>query len=130
MLDALEQALYDRPLGAAPELVHHSGRGVKYLSIRYTERLAEAGIELSVGSRGDPYDNALAELLIGLHKTEVINRCGPWRIVEAVDLATLDWVDWFNRSRLLAPTGYVPPVECEAQCYRSQEVPVMVTEVT
>ena len=130
VLDALEQALYDRPLDAAPQLVHHSDRGVQYVSIRYTERLAEAGIEPSVGSRGDSYDNALAESVIGLYKTEVINRRGPWRTVEAVELATLDWVDWFNHNRLLAPIGYVPPVEREEQYYRSQEAPVMVAEVT
>ena len=102
----------------------------QYVSIRYTERLADAGIEPSVGSRGDSYDNALAESVIGLYKTEVINRCGPWRTVEAVELATLDWVDWFNHSRLLAPIGYVPPVEREEQYYRSQEAPVMVAGVT
>ena len=130
VLDALEQALYDRPLSSAPNLVHHSDRGAQYLSIRYTERLADAGIEPSVGSRGDSYDNALAESVIGLYKTEVINRRGPWRTVEAVELATLDWVDWFNNSRLLAPIGYVPPVECEEQYYRSQEAPVMVAGVT
>ena len=123
VLDALEQALYDRPLGSAPALVHHSDRGVQYVSIRYTERLAEAGIEPSVGSRGDSYDNALAESVIGLYKTEVINRRGPWRTVEAVELATLDWVDWFNNSRLLAPIGYLPPVECEEQHYRRPDAP-------
>ena len=101
-----------------------------YVSIRYTERLADAGIEPSVGSRGDSYDNALAESVIGLYKTEVINRRGPWRTVEAVELATPDWVDWFNHSRLLAPIGYVPPVEREEQYYRSQEAPVMVAGVT
>ena len=130
VLDALEQALYDRPLDSAPSLVHHSDRGVQYLSIRYTERLAEAGIEPSVGSRGDSYDNALAESVIGLYKTGVINRRGPWRTVDAVELATLDWVDWFNNSRLLAPIGYVPPVECEEQYYRSQKAPAMVAGVT
>ena len=102
----------------------------QYVSIRYTERLADAGIEPSVGSRGDSYDNALAESVIGLYKTEVINRRGPWRTVEAVELATLDWVDWFNHSRLLAPIGYVPPVEREEQYYRSQEAPAMVAGVT
>ena len=130
VLDALEQALYDRPLGAAPQLVHHRDRGVQYVSIRYTERLAEAGIEPSVGSRGDSHDNALAESVIGLYKTEVIDRRGPWRTVEAVELATLDWVDWFNHSRLLAQIGYVPPVEREEQYYPSQEAPVMVAGVT
>lgn len=130
VLDALEQALYDRPLDSAQGLVHHSDRGVQYLSIRYTERLAEAGIEPSVGSRGDSYDNALAESVIGLYKTEVTNRRGPWRSVEAVELATLEWVDWFNHRRLLAPIGYVPPVECEEQYYRRQETPAMVAGVT
>lgn len=130
VLDALEQALYDRPLGPAPALVHHSDRGVQYLSIRYSERLAAAGIEPSVGSRGDSYDNALAESVIGLYKTEVINRRAPWRHVEAVELATLEWVDWFNHRRLLAPIGHIPPVEYEEQYYRSQEAPVAVAGVT
>ena len=105
---------------AATGLVHHSDRGVQYLSIRYTERLAEAGIEPSVGSVGDSYDNALAETVIGLFKTEVIRRRGPWRHVEAVEFATLDWVDWFNTRRLLEPIGYVPPAEYEAAYYREQ----------
>ena len=102
-------------------LVHHSDRGVQYLSIRYTERLAEAGIERSVGSVGDSYDNALAETVIGLFKTEVIWRRGPWRSVEDVEFATLEWVDWFNNRRLLEPLGYVPPAEYEAAYYRSQK---------
>jgi putative transposase len=102
-LDALEQALYDRDCGNS--LVHHSDRGVQYVSIRYTERLAEAGIEPSVGSVGDSYDNALAETVIGLYKTEVINRRGPWRSLEEVEFATLEWVDWFNNRRLLEPTS-------------------------
>jgi len=93
-LDALEQAVYARPESDA--LVHHSDRGVQYLSIRYTERLLEAGIESSVGSVGDSYDNALAETLIGLYKTEVIRRRGPWRNLEHVEFATREWVDWFN----------------------------------
>ena len=101
----------------------------QYLSIRYTERLAEAGIEPSVGSRGDSYD-ALAESVIGLHKTEVINRRGPWRTVGAVELATLEWVDWFNHRRLLALIGYVLPVECEEKYYRSQEAPAKLAGVT
>jgi len=92
----------------------------QYLSIRYTERLADAGIELSVGSRGDAYDNALAETVIGLFKTEVIRRQGPWRSLEAVEFATLAWVDWFNTRRLLAPIGYVPPTEFEDAYYREQ----------
>ena len=112
-LDALEQALYARP--AVDELIHHSDRGTQYLSIRYTERLAEAGIEPSVGSVGDSYDNALAASVIGLYKTEVIDRRGPWRHAEAVEFATLDWVDWFNNRRLLSSIGDVPPVEYEEQ---------------
>ena len=118
-LDALEQALYARPY--TDRLVHHSDRGVQYLSIRYTERLADAGIEPSVGSVGDSYDNALAESVIGLFKTEVIRRRGPWRHLEAVEFATLEWVDWFNNRRLLEPIGYVPPVEFEEMYYRGQE---------
>ena len=99
------------------ELVHHSDRGSQYLSIRYTERLAEAGVEPSVGSVGDSYDNALAESVIGLYKTEVIRRRGPWRQLEAVEFATLEWVHWFNHRRLLGPIGHVPPVEFEQQYY-------------
>jgi len=118
-LDALEQALYARP--DTDRLVHHSDRGVQYVSIRYTERLAEAGIEPSVGSKGDSYDNAMAESVIGLYKTEVIRRRGPWRHLEDVEFATLEWVDWFNNRRLLEPIGNVPPVEFEEAYYRSQE---------
>src|SRR5687767_10205398 len=101
----------------ASTLVHHSDRGAQYLSMRYTERLAEAEIAPSVGSRGDSYDNALAESIIGLFKTEVIQRKGPWRQLEAVEFATLTWVDWFNTRRLLEPIGYVPPAEYEANYY-------------
>jgi len=119
-LDALEQALYDR-CERDGRLVHHSDRGVQYLSIRYTERLAEAGIEPSVGSVGDSYDNALAESVIGLFKTEVIRRKGPWRSLESVEFATLEWVSWFNNARLLESIGYVPPAELEEEYYRSQE---------
>ncbi len=118
-LDALEQALYDRPLGAE-RLVHHSDRGVQYLSIRYTERLAEAGIEPSVGSTGDSYDNALAESVIGLYKTEEIYRRGPWKGVEDVEFATLEWVAWYNTRRLLEPLGYVPPDEFERAYHSGQ----------
>lgn len=120
-LDALEQALHTR----APDerLVHHSDRGSQYLSIRYTERLAEAGIERSVGTVGDSYDNALAETINGLYKTEVIRRRGPWRNIDDVEYATLEWVDWFNRRRLLGPLGYVPPSEFEEAYLRSQENP-------
>jgi transposase InsO family protein len=120
VLDALEQALYDRQPGQADGLVHHSDRGSQYVSIRYTERLAEAGIEPSVGSRGDSYDNALAESINGLYKAEVINRRGPWKTKAAVELATLEWVSWFNHRRLLAPIGYIPPAEAEANYYRQQ----------
>jgi putative transposase len=114
VLDALEQAIYDRG-GQMNGLVHHSDRGTQYLSMRYTDRLAEAGIAPSVGSRGDSYDNALAESVIGLFKTEVIRRKGPWKHLEAVEFATLEWVDWFNHRRLLEPIGYVPPAEYEAR---------------
>jgi len=114
-LDALEQALHARP--DIDDLVHHSDRGVQYLSIRYTERLAEAGIEPSVGTVGDSYDNALAETLNGLYKTEVIRRNGPWRNIEEVEFATLEWVDWFNNRRLFGPIGNIPPAEFEALYY-------------
>ena len=103
------------------EVLRRPLESAQYLSIRYTDRLAEAGIEGSVGSVGDSYDNALAESVIGLYKTEVIRRKGPWRGVEAVELATLDWVDWFNKRRLLEPLGYVPPAEYEEAYYRTQE---------
>src|SRR4051794_2691145 len=99
------------------KLVHHSDRGAQYVSIRYTERLADAGIERSVGSVGDSYDNALAETVIGLFKTEVIRRRGPWRGIEAVEFATLEWVDWFNHRRLFEPIGNIPPAEAEARYY-------------
>lgn len=118
VLDALEQALHDRrPVEGG--LVHHSDRGVQYVSIRYTERLAEAGIEPSVGSIGDSYDNALAETVIGLFKTEVIHRRGPWRSIDAVEFATLEWVDWYNNRRLLEPIGYIPPAEAEANFFQT-----------
>ena len=113
----MEQAIYDRRREGVDDLIHHSDRGTQYLSMRYTDRLAEAGIEPSVGSRGDSYDNALAESIIGLYKTEVIQRKGPWRHLEGVEFSTLDWVDWFNNRRLLEPIGYVPPAEYEAQYY-------------
>ncbi len=120
-LDALEQAVYDRETDAG--LVHHSDRGSQYLSIRYTERLAAAGIEASVGSRGDAYDNALAESVIGLYKTEVIRHAGPWRCLDDVEYATLEWVAWFNTCRLLEPLGYLPPAEYEAQFDQSKAAP-------
>ena len=117
VLDALEQAIYQRRSEGVTDLVHHSDRGTQYLSMRYTERLAEAGIAPSVGSRGDSYDNAMAESIIGLFKTEVIQLRGPWRHLEAVEFATLRWVDFFNNRRLLEPIGYVPPAEYEATYY-------------
>ena len=117
VLDALEQALHERRPVRGGGLVHHSDRGVQYVSIKYTERLAEAGIEPSVGSVGDSYDNALAETINGLYKAEVIHRCGPWRSFEAVEFATLEWVDWFNNRRLLEPIGNMPPAEAEARYY-------------
>ena len=114
VLDALEQALHDRRPAHRAGLIHHSDRGSQYVSIKYTERLAEAGIEPSVGSVGDSYDNALAETINGLYKAEVIHRRGPWRSFEAVEFATLEWVDWFNNRRLLEPIGNIPPAEAEA----------------
>jgi putative transposase len=123
-LDALEQAIHARQ--PSDELVHHSDRGTQYLSIRYTERLAEAGIEPSVGTVGDSYDNALAETVIGLFKTEVIRRRGPWRNIDSVEFATLEWVDWFNNRRLLEPLGYLPPIEYEQAFLSSQSTPAMV----
>lgn len=125
VLDALEQALHDRRPVQGGGLVHHSDRGVQYVSIRYTERLADAGIEPSVGSVGDSYDNALAETINGLYKTEVIRRRGPWRSFEAVEFATLEWVDWFNHRRLLEPIGNIPPAEAEARYYAQLEEPAM-----
>ena len=125
VLDALEQAIHERRPLHRGGLVHHSDRGSQYVSIKYTERLAEAGIEPSVGSVGDSYDNALAETINGLYKAEVIHRRGPWRSFEAVEYATLEWVDWFNNRRLLEPIGDVPPVEYEQMYYRGTETPVM-----
>jgi putative transposase len=118
VLDALEQAIYERKPEQQNGLIHHSDRGVQYVSIRYTERLVEAGIEPSVGSVGDSYDNALAETINGLYKAEVIHRLGPWRNLQAVEMATLEWVDWFNHRRLLEPIGNVPPAEAEELYYR------------
>ena len=124
-IDALEQALHERT--EREGLIHHSDRGVQYLSIRYTDRLSEAGINASVGSIGDSYDNALAETINGLYKAEVIRPNGPWRGIEEVEFATLEWVDWFNNRRLLEPIGNIPPVEFEAMYAQSQESPT--TEV-
>jgi transposase InsO family protein len=125
VLDALEQALHDRRPVHRGGLVHHSDRGVQYVSIKYSERLAEAGIEPSVGSVGDSYDNALAETINGLYKAEVIHRRGPWRNFEAVEFATLEWVDWFNNRRLLEPIGNIPPAEAEERYYAMLDEPAM-----
>jgi putative transposase len=118
VLDALEQALYERRPGDDGGLIHHSDRGSQYVSIRYTERLGEAGIEPSVGSVGDAYDNALAETINGLYKAELIHRRAPWKTKESVELATLEWVAWFNHHRLLEPIGNIPPAEAEENYYR------------
>jgi putative transposase len=123
VLDALEQALYDRRPVHRGGLVHHSDRGSQYVSIKYSERLAEAGIEPSVGSVGDSYDNALAETINGLYKAEVIYRRGPWRSFEAVEFATLEWVDWFNHRRLLESIGNIPPAEAEQRYYAMLDQP-------
>ena len=126
VLDALEQALYARqPAGQEP--IHHSDRGSQYLSIRYTDRLTEAGIEPSVGSKGDRYDNALAETINGLYKTELIHMIhprNPWKTRESVEIATLQWVHWFNHQQLLEPIGYIPPAEAEAQYWRLTAIQV------
>lgn len=124
-LDALEQAICDRSVDGQQDLIHHSDRGVQYLSIRYTARPAEAGIEPSVGSKGDSYDNALAESVIGLFKTEVIRLRGLWRSLEEVEFAVLEWVWWFNYKRLLEPLGYLPPAEYEEAYYRRDEAPLL-----
>ena len=126
VLDALEQALHDRRPVHRGGLVHHSDRGSQYVSIKYTERLGEAGIEPSVGSVGDSYDNVLAETINGLYKAEVIHRRGPWRSFEAVEFATLEWVDWFNNRRLLEPIGNIPPAEAEARYYAQTQSHAMV----
>ena len=124
VLDALEQALWAR--GGVQGVIHHSDMGSQYLSIRYTERLAGAGLESSVGSRGDSYDNALAETINGLYKTELIHKRGPWRTVDEVEYATLEWVAWFNNRRLLEPIGNIPPAELEMAYYRQREESAMV----
>lgn len=133
VLDALEQALHQRRPekhttgkgGHRKSLIHHSDRGSQYVSIKYTERLLEAGIEPSVGSVGDSYDNALAETINGLYKAEVIHRRSSWRSFEEVELATLTWVDWFNNRRLLEPIGYIPPAEAEQRYYAMLDIPAM-----
>ena len=124
-LDALEQALYDRQVRPDNELIHHSDRGVQYLSIRYTERLGEVGVIPSVGRVGNSYDIVLAETVIGLFKTEVIRQQGPWKSLDEVEYATLAWVDWFNNKRLLEPIGNRPPAEKEDEYYRQLEVSAM-----
>jgi len=124
VLDALEQALWAR--SGVEGVIHHSDRGSQYLSIRYSERMTDAGVEPSVGTTGDSYDNALAETIIGLYKTEVIYHRGPWRTIEAVEYATLEWVDWFNNRRLLEPIGNIPPAEFETAFYSKHEESAMV----
>ena len=126
VLDALEQALYERRPERSDALIHHSDRGSQYVSIKYTDRLAVAGIEPSVGSVGDSYDNALAETINGLYKAELIHRRGPWRSFEAVEFATLEWVDWFNNRRLMGPIGNIPPAEAEHRYYTSLDRPAKV----
>ena len=121
VLDTLEQALHERRPSHRGGLVHHSDRNSQYVSIKYTERLAEAGVEPSVGSVGDAYDNALAETINGLYKAEVIHRRGPWRNFEAVEFVTLEWVDWFNHRGLLEPIGNIPPAEAEERYYATLE---------
>jgi putative transposase len=122
VLDALEQALYSRQPADTDGLVHHSDRGSQYLSIRYTDRLTDAGIKPSVGSTGDSYDNALAETINGLYKTEVIHRRGPWKTKAAVEMATLEWVAWFNNQRLLSSIGYISPAEAEENYHKQQSI--------
>ena len=119
-LDALEQALHDRRIGEQDQLIHHSDRGVQYVAIRYADRLADVGIDPSVGSVGDSYGNALAETINGLYKTELIRQKGPWRGIEAVEFATLEWVDWYNNRRLMEAIGNVPPAELETEYYEQQ----------
>jgi putative transposase len=117
VLDALDQAIWQRKTPDNKSLVHHSDRGSQYLSIKYTERLADAEIDLSVGTVGDAYDNALAECVIGLFKTEVINQIGPWKSMREVEWETLKWIDWYNNRRLLGPIRYIPPAEAEEAFY-------------
>ena len=123
-LDALEMAIWGRRGEQLQGLVHHSDRGVQYLAVRYTERLAEAGVAASVGSRGDSYDNALAESFNGLYKTELIRKDGPWRGLEDVEFATLEYLDWFNQRRLHSELGMIPPAEFEAAHYH-EEAPAL-----
>ena len=116
----MEQALHYRRIGEQEQLIHHSDRGVEYVAIRYAERLAEVGINPSVGSVGDSYDNALAETINGLYKAELIRQKGPWRGIESVEVATLKWVDWYNNRRLMESIGNVPPAELETEYYEQQ----------
>ena len=128
MLYALKQAFYDRQPEGSDGLIHHSDRDSQYVSIRYSERLSEAGIEPSVGSRGDSYDNALAETINGLYKAELIHRRAPWKTKESLEIATLEWVSWFNHHRLLGPIGYIPPAEAEDNYYRQLASQTATTE--
>ena len=130
VLDALEQALYARQPQLSDHLVHHSDRGSQYVSIRYTQRLAEAGIEPSVGSKGDSYDNALAETINGLYKAELIHRRGPWKTRESVELATMQWVHWFNHTRLFTSIGGIPPAEAEANYWQQHVLAAQINVVT
>ena len=128
VLDALEQAMFDRRPERTDALIHHSDRGSQYVSIRYSERLAEAGIEPSVGSRGDSYDNALAETINGLYKAELIHRRAPWKTKESLELVTLQWVSWFSHHRLLESIGYIPPAEAEENYYQQLACQTATTE--
>jgi len=128
VLDALEQALFDRRPERTDALIHHSDRGSQYVSIRYSERLAEAGIEPSVGSRDDSYDNALAETINGLYKAELIHRRAPWKTKESLELVTLQWVSWFSHHRLLESIGYIPPAEAEENYYQQLACQTATTE--
>ena len=121
VMDALEQALHERDVSADDGLIHHSDRGSQYVSVAYTDRLTEIGIHPSVGTVGDSYDNALAETINGLYKTELVYKQGPWKKVDALELATLEWVHWFNHERLMELTGYIPPAEYE-ELYINQEL--------
>jgi putative transposase len=120
-LDALEMAIFARGQASLKGLIHHSDRGSQYLAILYTERLEEIGAQPSVGSRGDAYDNAVAEATVGLFKTELTERRGPWRSLEQLELAMARWVDWYNRRRLHESCGHLPPVEYEERCRTEQE---------
>ena len=128
VLDALEQALYDRQPEGGDGLIHHSDRSSQYVSIRHSERLSEAGIEPKVGSRGDSYDNSLAETINGLYKAELIHRLEHWKTKESLEIATLEWVSWFNHHRLIEPIGYIPPAQAEDNHYRQLASQTATTE--